>query len=121
VLMRGMGLPVALYIAVQKETDDIHAELVTVKSEVGDMYLARAVKIILAEQPPPKLNKNQAYYKCRWCSHHAVCHKNGAPATNCRTCVHSQPMQEKVWYCNQHRQQISLTQQLTGCGHHKAR
>lgn len=93
------GLPAALYIAVNKNTDEIWAELVPFDKETAERYKDRGFVIALAECPPPKLNESKSYYKCKWCDHKAVCHNNKMPEVNCRTCKHSYPLEDGTWRC----------------------
>lgn len=37
-------------------------------------YIDRADKIILTQQPPPKIREEKDYYICRWCDFRKMCH-----------------------------------------------
>lgn len=97
--MRKMGLTVALYMAVNKNNDEIWAELVYLDPAFADQFIDRARVIILAKEPPSKIGKSVAWFGCKWCDHKTVCHLGGAPARNCRTCVHSLPSEDGCWEC----------------------
>ena len=115
VYMYKMGLAVALYMAVNKNTDALHAELITLNKEVAEQYIDRANKIVWLQQPPKKLSETSAFFKCRYCSHRDVCHLKKAPDLNCRTCEYCQPTEQGGWFCNLHNANCSKELQLTGC------
>lgn len=99
--MRKMGLAVALYVAVNKNTDDLYAELVPLDSIIADQFLERGEKLVPMETPPEKINKSPGFFKCRFCDHRPVCHLKQAPAVNCRTCQHIQRGPNGTWECTQ--------------------
>lgn len=115
--MRKMGLAVAIYIAVNKNTDDLYAELVTLNASMADQFIARGETLVWMETPPEKLNKSPGFYKCRFCDHKPVCHEKKAPDVNCRTCKYSRPAPGAVWMCTNDvcPGPISKELQLTGC------
>ena len=51
------------------------------------------------------------------CSHHAACHAGEAAALNCRTCLHSTPV-EGGWHCARHGQMPDSTDQRIACSKH---
>lgn len=113
--MRKMGLGAGLYMAVNKNTDEIHAEIVGLDVSISDRFLERGEKIVWLEQPPNKLNESPGFFKCRFCDHRPVCHMGAAPDVNCRTCGYSEPRPGKVWYCKQYNTELAVEQQFTGC------
>lgn len=117
--MRKMGLAVALYAAVNKNTDEIYMELIALDVEIADRFLERGEKIVWLESPPPKLNESPGYFKCRMCDHRPLCHLNGNPDHNCRTCAYSEPRPGKVWFCRNPVAPTELTvnEQFKGCSH----
>lgn len=121
VYMRKMGLPIALYMAVNKNTDAIYAELVTLNAEVADEYLERARKIVWLQQPPKKLSESAGFYKCRFCNHRPVCQLGAKPDVNCRTCAYSKPVADGQWACNIDLGEniISKETQLKGCSRYQ--
>lgn len=97
--MRKMGIAVALYMAVNKNNDEIYAELVYLDAILADQFLERAEKLVFADTPPQRIGKSVGFYKCRFCDHKAVCHQKAAPSENCRTCKHSRVWQDGTWRC----------------------
>lgn len=115
VYMRKMGLAVALYFAVNKNTDELYGEIIPLDSAVADQFLDRGDKIVWMSEPPNKLNESPGFFKCRWCDHRPVCHLKAAPDKNCRTCAYSEPVEGAKWICRLYDQHIDKEVQLTGC------
>jgi hypothetical protein len=120
--MRKMGIPVALYMAVNKNNDEIYAELIYLDVPVADQFLERADKLVWMQQPPKRVSESPGWFACQWCDHRPICHLKAAPDRNCRTCGFSQPVAggEGQWMCNQPLtpQPIDKARQLVGCDHY---
>lgn len=108
----------ALYLACNKNTDEIYSEWVHFEKSVFDMYLERAGKIIDAATPPEKVNTDPAWYLCKMCDYHAICHGEQIPQKNCRTCVHASPVENASWRCEKDSRYISFDEQQLGCRQH---
>lgn len=119
--MRKMGLSAALYVAVNKNTDDLYAEIITLDPEFADQFLDRGEKLVWMDKPPSKLNESPGFWKCRFCDHKPVCHLKGAPDQNCRTCKWSKPVEGKRWHCSNPvcEGDLSKETQLAGCSHYE--
>lgn len=114
------GMDRALYLAVNKDTDELYSERIEFDQVEYEKILAKAESIIFATEPPPKISDDPKFYICNWCSHNAVCHGNRTPALSCRTCVHATPEREGDgrWSCAKHGPEIPVHAQRAGCGHH---
>lgn len=111
----------SLYIAVNKNNDDIYAEIVVCDIAAGDMLIDRADKIIWLEKAPDKIGSppSAGNFKCRFCDHRPVCHLKAEPDKNCRTCMHSSPLPggHGLWGCAHHGDMIIPKDfQPVGCG-----
>lgn len=115
VYMRKMGLAVGLYGAVNKNTDELHMEIIVLDFAIADQFLDRGEKLIAMQDPPSRINESPGFWKCRFCDHRPVCHLKATPEMNCRTCVYSQPGSDGQWICNRYDQVIPKETQLTGC------
>lgn len=113
--MKGYGLRKGLYGAVNKNDDDLHLEIILADKEAADMYSNRAREIITSVKPPPKINESPSWFVCKFCDFKNVCHNNALPATNCRTCMYSQPVEEGQWKCTRHNSTLTEEAQLAGC------
>lgn len=121
--MRKMGIACALYMAVNKNNDEIYGEIVHLDTPIADQFLDRGRTLIMLKQAPSKVSESPGWFACQWCDHKPVCHLKLAPERNCRTCKHSEPMEDGKWYCNRPTQPdsggagevLSKEVQLTGC------
>lgn len=118
VYMGLLELERALYYAVNKDTDDIYVEWVHFEPEAFDAIINRARDIMHATEPPTKLSEDPAHWQCKFCQHHSLCHDKRVAETNCRTCVHSTPVDGGEWHCARHNTSLSREKQLEGCEQH---
>ncbi|WP_395663469.1 PD-(D/E)XK nuclease family protein [Aestuariivirga sp.] len=117
IYMHLMGLTRAFYLAVCKDTDALYAERIEADPAQAERLLAKASRIIDAARPPSRISEDPAWFECRMCSHRAVCHEGAMAAVNCRTCLHSTPV-EGGWHCARHDRMRDFGQQLNGCRDH---
>lgn len=115
--MRKMGISVALYIGVNKNTDEWYPELISLNTEIADQYLERGEKIIRSRTPPERIGKSVGHWECTYCDYKRICHKvgNEEPDVNCRTCRYSVPALEGKWRCNLHAKDLTKEDQLAAC------
>ena len=115
--MRKMHLNVALYGAVNKNTDELYLELVPIDTITADQFIDRGRQLVFSPTPPKKLSESPGWFECKYCDHRGVCHLKAAPERNCRTCFYSQPGEDGKWRCNEVLTQRILTEdmQLAGC------
>lgn len=106
--MRKMGLVVAVYFAVNKDNDEIYAEIVELDTELADRFLHRAIQIIPMQTPPDKLNKSPSWFGCKFCDHRPVCHLGAPPERNCRTCRYSVPAEDGNWWCTNEERRMKM-------------
>lgn len=117
-------LPRALYMAVNKDTDELYTERLPFDRVEFERLIAKAEEIIFAEKPPAKISEDAKFFICNMCSHKAVCHGHKVPALSCRTCVHATPERtgDARWSCakdaDRNISSIPIKVQRTGCGHH---
>lgn len=109
----------ALYLAVNKDDDDLFAVIVPYDSEVAERALSRADAIVKSKVAPQKLNDSPAYYQCKWCDFRMVCHENLAPDTNCRTCRFAEARPDGTFHCLQFDLTLSYEAQIAGCAAHE--
>lgn len=94
-----MELDRAYFIMVNKNTDDIYGERVTLDKAFAKSLIDKAGQIIFAETPPPKIAETDDWYECKFCRYRAVCQRGHVPEVNCRTCAHSTPEPDGTWSC----------------------
>ena len=113
--MGKLRLPAALYMAVNKNDDEIYAEIVMFDQAVYERYQQRSVIVIDAVEAPKRINQSPGWFKCKFCDHKPVCHGTALPERNCRTCVHVKVGDNKTWTCTAHGRDLSEEDQLAGC------
>lgn len=113
--MEFFNLRWALYMAVNKNTDEIWAEYIEFKPPVAQYWRERSIKIIFQKTPPPRISNDSQYWKCEYCDKRDICHMDGKPDINCRTCANSEPTVDGKWYCRQYGIILTKEQQLSGC------
>jgi hypothetical protein len=116
--MGGIGLKYGLYLAVNKNNDDLYGEIIEYNALVDNRFIDRAESIIFALKAPPKINENPSWYLCKICDFKNVCHYQAVPEMNCRTCYYSDPYPEGEWHCRFHDKILDKTAQLKGCNDH---
>lgn len=118
VYMGLMELERALYVAVNKDTDDMYVEWVEFDRQRFDQLLARAEKLIGMTAPPDRISDDPTNWQCKFCSFYKHCHQGVAAEANCRTCCHASPDVEAAWRCEVHSDTVPLEFQRKGCEQH---
>lgn len=116
------GMDRALYLAKNKDTDELYSERIEFDKVFFEQLEAKFDSIIFAASPPAKISEDPKFYICNWCTHSGVCHGNRVPQVSCRTCVHSTPEREGDgrWSCAKAGpdSSIPIAVQRTGCDDH---
>lgn len=81
--------------------------------------VAKAKRIIGAEQPPERISNSPSWYECKWCTFSGVCHDKDMPDRTCRTCLHSEMQSEGRWHCQRWGKTLTQEEQFDGCPVHK--
>lgn len=123
IYMRWAQLERALYLAVNKDTDDLHAERVHYDADAAAALEAKAERVIFAAEPGPRLSDDPAFFKCKFCPVSTVCHTPKLPLASCRTCLHATPERDGSdgnWSCALAKDvgPIPLQVQREGCPSH---
>ena len=119
--MGASGMDRALYLAVNKDTDELWAERLHFSQDAFDSALARATRIINAPTPPARISDDAGWYQCKFCDFADICHRAQVPQPNCRTCAHSTPEMDGLgnWSCARNlNMSIPVEFQRTGCPDH---
>jgi len=130
--MHHFGLLYALYMAVDKDTDALHAEILMYDRPVAEHFLERARQIIFVhtDAPPPRVRGgNPGYFQCKYlCDFTDVCYHTAQVDRNCRTCEHVRFREDGTVRCGLREIFNSPTdnygiltkeQQLAGCEHYR--
>lgn len=119
--MNAYSLPAGIYIAVNKNNDEIYTEILYAEPHIYEKYVDRAGKIIFTHTPPDRISTSKTHFECKFCDHYNVCHNQYTPEVNCRTCKYSMPVSNGEWQCNRHNAIIPVDFQYHGCEDHEFR
>lgn len=116
----------ALYLAKNKDTEELHAERIRYDSQAFGLLMDKAKRIIYSPTPAPRISEDPNYYLCRFCDHSGLCHGTAdvaLPISNrtCKTCCHSTPGEQGgKWHCAKFADWPHIPQETLykGCEHH---
>ena len=97
-----LGLKYAIYMAVDKNTDELHIEVIELDWFLGQELINKAERIIFAQEPPNKISASASFFECKWCDFNQVCWNNKPAEINCRSCKRSVAVDNAEWYCKQY-------------------
>ena len=120
VYMKGTNLKRALYMAVNKNTDELYTEWVHYDESIANNYVARGHRIALSNDMPPPISTDPSWYQCKFCDAYDFCHQTKLTKhVNCRTCAHSTAKEDSTWRCERHDADgIPVEFQREGCDSH---
>lgn len=117
--MGDQRLPAALYLAINKNDDELYGEIVMFDANQYQRFQQRTVMIIEAKEAPPKIKNDPTFFKCRFCDHKDVCYERVPPYPTCRSCAHVELRDSGSWFCNYKGVGLTSGEQLTGCTAYK--
>jgi hypothetical protein len=119
------GMERALYLAVNKDTEELYSERIEFDPVEFERTNVKAESIIFAGEPPPKISEDPKFYLCNFCAFKPVCHGTKVPAKSCRTCIHATPERtgDARWSCakvnpDPNISSIPVEVQRAGCAEH---
>lgn len=118
--MHGTGIDRALYLAVNKNDDELYCERVRYDEAVAVKYLDRAKRIATSDRAPDRCaGASPEWYLCKFCPAYDMCHRDAITVQrNCRTCAHSTAQTDGTWHCARWNDTIPAAHQLIGCDSH---
>lgn len=105
------GMKRALYMAKNKDTEEIYTERVKYDKQFCEELMDKARRIIGMSHPPFGISQKRDYYLCSWCDANDICFgmmglspKPALPlkTVSCRQCCHATPILEgdgARWEC----------------------
>lgn len=111
IYMHKMDSKKALYLAVNKDNEELYAEIVEYNKDDAEALMLKAKRIITASEPPPRYSLSRDIFECRYCSANSICWGNpnlakpedALPRKSCRQCKYSKPdikTPKACWDCN---------------------
>jgi len=119
--MHSEGLDRCLYIAVNKNTDELYVERVRYDRTFCLRMEAKVERIVRANAAPPKLVEDptsKAAYVCNWCDARPQCHEGEFARRNCRTCLSASFESGAVVKCLVFDKELEYDEQQRGCNQH---
>lgn len=95
------GLRRAVYIMVNKNTDELYLERIDFDKKFHEGQMNKALLVLNSATPPAKISEDPSFWKCRFCIHRGHCQtQDTMPDKSCRNCVHASPNLEiGGWEC----------------------
>lgn len=116
------GLTRSLFVVTNKNNEARHYERIHYDEDVFNKAEERGFDIVVSVEPPPRLNEDPSWYKCKFCDAKEVCHFNAPAERNCRTCYHSKVLNNGQWGCScpafNTNKPVPVKFQRTGCKDH---
>lgn len=111
-----------LYVAVNKDNDEIYVEEVPFDEELYEIGINKASDIIFSSTPPERISEKPDSYHCKFCPFNNSCHysENLTPQpVHCRSCAFFKLQKEGCQaLCYKHVKELSLDEQKQGCDKH---
>lgn len=115
VYMGFTGMKKAFYYAENKNTSDLHIEIVEFDESVFRWAMERAARIMNGQSPAARIG-GPDWYQCKGCDAYELCHQQHFPQKNCRTCIHCTPVEGGKWECRGH--ELPFEVMVAGCDQH---
>ena len=119
VYMHGLGVKHGLYMAVNKDNDELYfEEVAAVERDYAELE-RKANFVIMSSAAPQRISENPSYYRCKMCDSNEYCRNKAAlTGPNCRNCIHSQPIEKGQWQCKFWEDVIPKETMPVGCEEH---
>tara|TARA_R110000751_G_scaffold194737_3_gene300136 strand:- start:63 stop:1190 length:1128 start_codon:yes stop_codon:yes gene_type:complete len=110
----------AMYIVVNKNTDEIYLERIKYDAKEARKYEDRAKSVVESPVPLERISEDPSWYQCKFCSAAKICHQKALPVVSCRTCTHATPELDGDgrWSCSKHNTDLNDAAQRAACGQH---
>lgn len=118
VYMHEHKLRFGVYIAINKNTDELFIEAIEYDGVEGARAIERAGRIIFAKEPPLRVAKLPTSQACKFCHLARLCWFGDVkPERNCRTCARSEPSRDGSgdWRCTFWNENRNEAAQRIGC------
>lgn len=110
------GCRMGVYVAINKDNDQIHLEFVELDWSLADSYTEVARVIITSQIPPQRMkNASPSFFACKNCEHMGTCFYRQTPDKNCRSCHFARPDENATWFCDNYHQTIPAEVIAKGC------
>lgn len=120
--MLGTRMKRALYLAVNKDTDELYSERIKEDKTYQENLMQVAERIIFSNTLPDRITKRPDFYKCKFCDSKSICWGTEAlpvPSLSCRHCCFATPIRDgehAQWKCDKHDKVLSGDCRDNPCG-----
>jgi hypothetical protein len=117
--LKEFDLPWCLFLAENKNDDDIYPEIILRDDATAEQRLTTAHTVITSPTMPARFAQSPAHHVCKYCDWVGVCH-NGVPVEiNCRSCRNCEATEGGKFKCNKWQAVIPDEEAiLAACPHH---
>ena len=115
------GLTKGLYVALCKDDETFHAQIVEPDPVVIGFLQERLATLLSATLVPAGISENPDKFPCSWCDMKAVCYGEVKPERNCRTCVSCEPIEDGGWMCGLTSTGLTKDEQEKACDVYSSR
>lgn len=112
---RKYGMRYAIYMAINKNDDEIRVEVLELDWNVGTELERRAEAIITTQSPPRRISEYPTHMECKFCDFMEICHRGAPYEVNCRSCQFASPAANGQWHCGGYNQIIPGEVIRVGC------
>ena len=118
--MHGLKLKRALFVAVNKNTDEWYIERIKYDKYHANALFMKADEIVTAETLPP-IEKpfKRTWYECKFCDAYDFCYHEKPYEINCRTCRYVEKRVDGVWVCRDIGRKMNPCEQAVPCQHYE--
>jgi hypothetical protein len=113
--MAAYGLKHALYVAVNKNDDEIHCEFVTFDATNHAHHATKAAYIVASRELPPRISASPVAFGCKYCDAKDVCFGVTKTLKTCRTCEFVEMPGNGEWVCGRDKRKLDKAAQFAGC------
>lgn len=115
--MARLGIPFALYMALDKNTSEIYTEIVPFDEPCFLNHKDLELHILQCDhiEEFPRISSNPSWFACKFCDFKHICHDGDLIAENCRTCDSSSMVEGGTWHCAIKNKELSVEDQAAGC------
>lgn len=105
-------------LVVCKDDDKMFIEFLVYDLFQFEQMRTKATQIIEAQSPPErKFYRDDYKTPCKFCKNQKVCYGDAFAEVNCRTCIHSTPIEDGTWTC-EYGEKLTNEKQKIGCQRH---
>ncbi len=101
------NLKAALFIAVNKNTEELYMEWVVFDKFEFKRVVRDAEDILTTKTPPERISNISSHWECKnskfTCDYHGICFGKQAALKTCRTCRFASPAENGEWACEKGR------------------